>query len=68
MENVLRKYDLPTGIEKSTDELMPYIMHDKKSAGDTISIVRVNEIGSFYFERLSFDKIRELIAKESELL
>lgn len=46
---VLKKYDLPTVIEQSRDELLPYVLHDKKMQADFVTIVYVEEIGSFKF-------------------
>lgn len=45
--SVLQKYGLPTEIEQSATELMPYLIHDKKMAGRTVKAVLVDEIGQF---------------------
>lgn len=37
------------------------ISHDKKSQGDTISVVKSDEIGSFFFEELTIKEILNLI-------
>lgn len=37
------------------------ISHDKKSQGDTISVVKCDEIGSFYFKELTVKEIINLI-------
>lgn len=44
---VLKKYDLPTEIEQSADELMPYLKHDKKMTADSVKVVLVDKIGQF---------------------
>lgn len=44
---VLQKYGLPTVIEQSTEQLMPYLKHDKKMLSDVIKAVTVDEIGQF---------------------
>ena len=47
IENVLKKYNLPTKAEFDCDKAIDAIMHDKKSKGDSISTVYVSKIGSF---------------------
>lgn len=47
LKQTLKKYDLPTEIKISADELMPYIMHDKKAQSEGINVVYVQNIGSF---------------------
>lgn len=44
---VLKKYGLPTQIEQSADELMPYLKHDKKMTADSVKVVLVDKIGQF---------------------
>ena len=57
IEAVLKKYGLPTKIEQSTGELMPFLKHDKKMGADGISAVVVDEIGEFKLCRMSADEI-----------
>ena len=49
IRKVLEKYSLPTRIEQTKAELMPYIMHDKKMQAEFVTVVCVDEIGSFSF-------------------
>ena len=42
---VLKKYGVPTEIEQSADELMPYLKHDKKMTADLVKVVLVDKIG-----------------------
>ena len=44
---VLKKYGLPTEIEQSADELMPYLKHDKKMTANSVKVVLVDKIGKF---------------------
>ena len=44
---VLKKYGLPTEIEQSADELMPYLKHDKKMTAALVKVVLVDKIGQF---------------------
>lgn len=46
IRRVLEKYGLPTEYDAGAKELMPYLLHDKKSLGNTISTIYVTEIGS----------------------
>lgn len=54
-------YKLPTKIPYTTDELMPYISHDKKRRGDTVQIVALEGIGNCTLKRLTLPELRELI-------
>ncbi len=54
---LLEKYSVPSEIEQSPDELLPYLMHDKKMTSDGISAVVVDEIGSFRLCRMSAGEI-----------
>jgi 3-dehydroquinate synthase len=64
LKPVLEKYGLPTADPFEPDTLLSYILHDKKMGdGGEITCVRVDTIGSFAFERLSPNAIRELIQK-----
>ena len=64
LKPVLEKYGLPTADPFDPDTLLSYILHDKKMGdGGEITCVRVDTIGSFVFERLSPNAIRELIQK-----
>ena len=57
IKELLEKYGVPTEIEQSPEELLPYLMHDKKMAVDGISAVVVEEIGSFTLCRMSAGEI-----------
>ena len=58
---VLEKYDLPTEIKPSADELMPYILHDKKLKDGNITAVYTDKIGEFKFVSLTPEQIREYV-------
>lgn len=57
LEAVLKKYGLPTDIEQTPEQLMPFLKHDKKMQSDGIAAVLVPEIGSFELKRMSADEI-----------
>ena len=56
---VLEKYDLPISCDAKTDQLMPFILHDKKMQKDKISGILVNEIGSFAIREISPEEMKE---------
>lgn len=58
---VLKKYNLPTKIDTSSDILLSYIKKDKKAKGDFITIVYVDRIGSFEFKDIKIDEMKEYI-------
>ncbi len=51
---VFKNLNLPTKINCETEKIIETMCHDKKMAGDMISVVRVNEIGSFNIEKIKF--------------
>jgi len=60
---VLNKLNLPTEIEYDTDVIIEAMRHDKKMAGDEITVVYVPEIGKFEMRKMPF---KELAAQFKE--
>lgn len=60
---VLKKYSLPCEITQTADELVPFIMHDKKKSSSYITAVLSDEAGTFRFEKMTVDKIKSLLEK-----
>ena len=58
---VLEKYDLPTHTDRTADELLSYIQHDKKAADGGVKAVCVDEIGSFVFRQMNLAEIAERV-------
>lgn len=58
---VLEKYDLPTHTDRTADELLSYIQHDKKAADGGVKAICVDEIGSFVFRQMNLAEIAERI-------
>ena len=58
---VFENYGLPIFCEASAEELMPYILHDKKMQGNQISAVYVPEAGSFEIRMMRPEEILERI-------
>jgi 3-dehydroquinate synthetase len=60
-EYVLGNIGLPVEYEFDREKVREIIAHDKKSGADKITVVKCDEIGSFYFEELTADEIINLI-------
>lgn len=58
---VLTKYGLPTEIQPSAEQLMPFVMHDKKKQKDEIVTVCVNNVGSFEFHSMNEQQIKHCL-------
>lgn len=59
LKTILEKMDMPVKVRCSADELMPYIVKDKKFDGQTMSLVQVDEIGKGYIKEVSIDWLRK---------
>ena len=59
LTKVLEKYSLPTMIEADAQQLMPYILHDKKAHGQYITAVTVDDIGSFELREMTPEQLKE---------
>lgn len=58
---ILGNVGLPVEYDFDRERVREIISHDKKSGGKKISVVKCDEIGSFYFEELTADEIINLI-------
>ncbi len=65
---VMKRVGLPTEIDIPTEQLTPYIKHDKKVSGDGIVTVYVETPGSFEFRHESIDEIEGRIEQTREFL
>lgn len=61
VNKILKKYNLPTKCDASSDELYDYIMLDKKRSGDYISIVKVEEVGTYKIEKIKIEDIKKYL-------
>lgn len=59
--SALHKSGLPSSYPFDREKVREIMTHDKKSSGAKISVVKCNEIGSFYFEEMTADEIMNLI-------
>lgn len=58
---VLEKLNLPTKLSANADEIVEACRHDKKTAGDSITVVYVPKIGEFELRKLPFREYEEMI-------
>ena len=58
---VLQKLNLPTEYNGDVDALLEACRHDKKAAGETITIVYVPEVGRFEMKTIAFSEYEEMI-------
>lgn len=56
---VLEKLNLPTKVDYDTDIIIEAMRHDKKMSGDKITVVYVEEVGSFKMKEIPFLKLAE---------
>ncbi len=61
LKAVLEKLNLPTELSANADEIVEACRHDKKAAGDDITIVYVEEIGKFELRKIPFGEYEEMI-------
>ncbi len=52
LDRVLKKYNLPTEMTMSSEQLLPFMLHDKKAQSDGIVAVLTDHVGSFRFENM----------------
>ncbi len=61
---VLRKLDLPTEYTGNTEHALSFITHDKKCDGSLVSVVFVDEVGSFRTEKIAVEKFCDLVREK----
>ena len=61
IKSALEKYNLPTEFNVSNETLISYILHDKKMAGNQITVIFCNEIGTFEMKKIGADEIKNLV-------
>ena len=61
LKSVLKKYDLPTNIDTSSDILLSYIKRDKKAKGDFITVVFCDKIGEFTMKDIKIEDMKKYI-------
>ncbi|MEE1279248.1 MAG: 3-dehydroquinate synthase [Oscillospiraceae bacterium] len=66
LQAVLKKLNLPTELSADPETLIEACRHDKKTAGDDITVVLVPEIGSFELKKMPFCELEERIRQVTE--
>ena len=64
IENVLKKYDLPTEYKGDKKALYDGVVHDKKAHGDTVTLVSCKDIGRFEMIEKTFSEIESMLKGE----
>lgn len=63
-ERLLRVYEklgLPTRYDFDADRIMEAAVHDKKASGGGVSVVYVEEIGTYEIRRVTYDELRRML-------
>lgn len=63
---ILKKLNLPTEFSADSAVLIEACRHDKKAAGDDITVVLVNEIGKFELKKIAFCELEDRIRQVTE--
>ncbi|MCQ2440716.1 MAG: 3-dehydroquinate synthase [Clostridia bacterium] len=63
LEKVLIKLDLPTEIPVNYEDIKNVCRLDKKMSGDNISVVTVENVGSYKIKKMSFDDFLKEVRK-----
>ena len=58
---VLQKLNLPTTCQADPEAVYAALLHDKKTAGGVITLVRVDRVGSFRLEQAAPEDLKDLI-------
>lgn len=61
IEKVLGKYQLPTKVDLTSEELFKYINLDKKRSGNYLSIIYVEEIGTWEIKKILLEEIKQYL-------
>ncbi len=58
---ILAAYGMPTCVKCDKKALSDFVRHDKKASGQGVTVVYVEEIGSFEFRTLSIEEIEKYV-------
>ena len=59
--NILTSLNLPTSTEEEPEKIYRAMLHDKKSQGETVTVVTVPQPGEFEMKNISFKELYPLI-------
>lgn len=63
--SILEKMGLPTSTHFDLHKVYDYITMDKKAYADTISVIKVNEVGKAYIEDLPLTQIQTILERNT---
>lgn len=63
LKKIYEKLSLPTEFPLQPTELLEACKHDKKCAGDRITVVYVGNVGSYEMKEISFEKFSDFVRK-----
>lgn len=58
---ILKKFSLPTDKTVDINEAFKYVMHDKKTADDGISVIMVNSVGAYEIRKMNISDFRRIV-------
>ena len=61
--SVLKKLNLPTSYNGDIDGALSFVLHDKKCAGDMLSTIMVDKIGTFTMQDITFEQFSSTVKK-----
>lgn len=61
VKKALSEVGLPTEYHYDKEKVFEALIHDKKSSGNTITVVKSKKIGEFYFEDVSLESLKEYL-------
>lgn len=59
LKPVLEKLNLPTKVDLNRETVISAMKHDKKLSGDKLTVINVNEIGSFVMTELTVEQLSD---------
>lgn len=60
---VYKKLGLPGSIQYDGDEIFRFATHDKKASGESVTVVRVPELGKARLDKIPLEELRTLIGE-----
>ena len=61
LKAALTRHSLPTDWHGDVDKALSFVEHDKKSDGDTLSVITVEEIGKCKIEKITLEEFKKVI-------
>ncbi len=61
VKDIMKKLQLPMAHTADTEEILHYVLSDKKRKGDTFTVVRVQKPGLGYLETIHYDELCKLV-------